>query len=198
MLTYNDQYQILAGVYYTFNLKKNSSNNSSTPLLRVKHSTEKIERMKVFYSYNKYNTTTKHNFIIYCLYTALNNNLTSLHSMMEIMSSYTKDDIKIIIEFKNRIINYKLSIAKDISLILDRYNGKTPFENIIKMYRRKEINWFTMYYYGLYNDINFEGIRKSRRYKGLISKIEKLMLYISFRDSTLECIKDSFKKESLI
>jgi hypothetical protein len=191
MLSYNEQYQILAGIHYAF------ANESKERVLCTSHSPDKIQKMKMFMKHTKYESTSKQNFIIICLYTELKFSLSSLHDMMTKVSSYTDADIKEIYTFKNKIVNYRLHLSKDIEYINNNYGGKTSFDSIILAYRHDKINWFTMYYYGVYNKINLDKVKKSRRFGKLIRKIETLLLYITFSDKTVQKMMDTLD-ESLM
>lgn len=187
MLSYKNQYQVLAGIYYAF------SNNSDTRVLNVSHSPQKIEKMRIF-SNTKYESSTKQDFIITCLWYIYNNSVTSLHDMMTGIYSLDKEQLKESEAWKNRIINYSMHISRDIDLINSRHGGLTDYQTIIQMYRHKEINWYTMYYYGLYTGIDMENVRKSRRFGKLIKKTDVLILYITFNEKSLKNIERKIKQ----
>ena len=191
MLSYNEQYQILAGVHYAF------ANESKERVLCTSHSQEKMNKMQMFLKYQKYNTTSKQNYVIICLYTELHYPIASLHDAMVKVSSYTPEDIKEIYSFKNKILNYRLHLSKDITFINENYGGKTSFDSIILAYRHNKINWFTLYYYGVYNNIDLDKVKKSRRFGKLIRKIETLLLYISFSDKTVQKMMDTLEETLL-
>jgi len=187
MLSYKHQYQILAGIYYTF------TNNSSTRSLSVSHSEEKIQKMKMFYN-SKYETTTKQDFILICLHYIYTNNVTSLHDMMTGIYSLDKERLKESEVWKDRIINYSLHLSRDIEFIKNTHGGLKDFQTIIQLYRHKKINWYTMYYYGVYTDINLDAVAKSRRFGKLIRKTRTLILYIKFNEKSILNIQNKMKE----
>ena len=191
MLQYNEQYHLLSGIYFTF------SNNLKEKSLHVGHSQQKIDKMKMFLSYKKYETTSKQNFIIINLYTMLLNNITSQHQLMETISNYTDQELKDIYSWKHKIQNFRLHLSKDITHINEKCGGRTDYQSIIQMFRRKEIMFYTCWYYGVYTGINMNEVLKSRRFGKIMKKIQCLLLYISFDEKILQNIKTAFKDSLL-
>jgi len=180
MLSYNKQYQILAGIHYAF------TNETKERILHVSHSVQKQEKMKPFLSSTKYESKTTQNFIIIALYSSFTNNFTSLHDLFVHVSSYTDQDIKRIMRWKSKIQNYNLYLSKDITYLQDNYGGLPDYQTLIGDYRKGNIRWFTMYYALVYSDANLENMKKSRRFGKMLRKIEVLTLYITFNENTLQ------------
>ena len=189
MLGYKTQYHILASIYYRFS---NLGNNKNSNSLSVSHSDKKIENMKRFYKPEKYHTSSKENFIIYCLYTVVFNNITSLHEMMEKLVSYTDEDIKKINEFKKSIINYRRNLVYDVQTITERYGKESTPDDIIKLYMENKIQWYTMYFFCKFSNV-LEKMKKTRRYGKIFKKLEVLLSYIKLNNDTINIIKECIK-----
>lgn len=196
MLQYNEQYQILSAIQLSF--LKNQGR-----LLHVSHSAKKIQDMKKFLS-PRYESSTRQNFIIYALYTALRNNVTCLHDMFQIMSHYTEDDIKTMHTFKNDIVHHQMRIVKDIDIIYesirsDELTKDVSISNINKfstahdLYVQGKIEYFTLYFFGVHLDV-LDEVLSSRRYKKTILKIQNMFTYIEFKEETAKKILSLFER----
>jgi len=190
MLLYGDQYNVLSGVFFAFHT------NSTEKILCVSHPAKKMDTMSKFYSYNKYSSWTKQNYIILCLYLNLNNSILSQHDMIQILNDVTKEDIKNVIKFKESIINYRREAHKDIQYLNDSFGGDMKYQGILQEYRKGNINWFTLWFYTSIK-LDKEKLLKSRIHKKLLNKIRVLTLYINFKEETFKEIINTTEENLL-
>jgi hypothetical protein len=181
MLSYNDQYNILAGIYFTFT---NGKSNKRT--LSVNHGKAKRDKMKGLFPYKNYELWTKENFIIASLYIMFTNKPSSFITACEML---TELDEKKAMEFKTEIIHYRKFLKEDIEkLILE--NGTSLNLEIMKSYYRKNtIKWYTFYFYIVVSNQDRNKIKKSKIDGFLLKNIEKLLLYITFSEKSMMEVK---------
>jgi hypothetical protein len=177
-------YNITAGIFSCFSAKK-----SDKRVLTVNHSREKRDKMEMLFPVNKYNSSTKENFVLFNLYINFKEGPSSLMSSIEKLRDL---DIKKALAFKNEIINYRKFLKEDI----DRINIEESVVDVnymINEYRNNKIHWFTLYFYlesSNEKGASMEELSKSRINGMLIRKIEHLLLYVSFSEDSKKAIKE--------
>ena len=182
-LGYNNMYNMTAGIFMTFHNKKSNKRSFS-----VKHSIKKMEQMEAIFPSTKYNLKTKENFILSNLYLNFKEGPSSLAGAIERLADL---DDKKVLQFKNEIVNYRKFLKEDIDRI-NAEESKVDVEYMINEYRNSNIHWFTYYFFLEASSdpkANLEELSKSRINKMLIQKIQKLLLYVSFSESSRELIK---------
>jgi len=185
MLSFNDQYNIMGGIYFTFNNKKQNKRS-----LSVSHSQKKRDNMKNIFNYSKYEDWTKENFIVACLYINFIKKPSSFISSFEELNELDK---KVAYSFKNEIIHYRKFFREDLEKIKIEEGGLS-FEYIRNAYRKNEIKWYTFYFYLLASNQDISKLEKSRIDAFLYRRITKMLLYITFSQKSIiemrELIKD--------
>jgi len=182
-LSYNEQYNICSGIFMAFN------NKSNKRILSVSHGKEKREIMKQIFPYKQYESWTKENFILACLYIMFTKSPSSLNSSYELLVDIEEKNI---MKFKNEILYYKKYLIDDINRInIESFDVSLDY--IISEYRLGKIKWYTFYFYILVNN-EMEKINKSRINKHLMEKINKLLLYITFSEKSVLEIRKLMKE----
>ena len=173
---YDNMYNISAGIFSTFN------SSSNKKLYYVNHSREKKDRMKNIFPIRKYNNTTKENFIIHNLYINFKESPSSLESLFSKLQDL---DTKKSLQFKDEIKNYKKYLKEDIERIYIE-ESSVNMNYMMTQYRTNKIKWFTLYFYLLakYGEIP-NSLKESRINSVLILKIEKLLIYLKFSDTSI-------------
>lgn len=181
---YDHLYNITAGIHSAFASKKIGKR-----VLSVNHPRKKRDSIEKIFPTNKYNNTTKENFVLYNLYINFKEGPSSLIGAVDKLRDL---EISKAIKFKNEIINYRKFLKEDI----DRINIEESTVNLnymINEYRQNRIKWFTFYFYlEISNEpgASLEELNKSRINSHLIHKIEKLLLYVSFSDKSKNKVKE--------
>jgi len=185
MLSYNDQYNIMAGIYFTFNSK--SKNKKRT--LSVQHGTAKRDKMRAVFPYNKYEEWSRENFIIAALYIMFTNKPSSLISAFTELKDLEE---KKVMKFKTEIIYYRKYLKEDIEKI--KILEPTPsYKFMTSAYRKNQIKWFTFYFYITVKNISIEEISNSRIDGFLVRNIKSLLLYVTFSQKSMMEIKELMK-----
>ena len=181
MLSYNDQYNILAGIWTVFHNK-----NPKKRSLSVSHGKAKRDKMKNIFPYNQYENYTKENFIVSVLYIMFTKKSSSLIAAVKELKELNKKDA---MKFKNEIIYYRKFLLEDIEKIKIEDGNNVSFEIIKDKYRKNEIKWFTFYFYIIVKGIDIKELENSRIDRFLYNNIKKLLLYVTFSEKSIMEIK---------
>ena len=128
MISFNEQYDIFAGVLYAFKSKTDKRT------LHVSHKAKKREEVQKFFPYNKFKEYTKEEFIISTLYINFTWSPSSLESALEKLETL---DRKEVLKFKNTIIHYRKFMQEDVQYLKD--NTDISLKAIIDSYRENKI-----------------------------------------------------------
>jgi len=189
MIGYNDQYNILAGVFFTFKNKK------AKKTLKVSHGNKKRELIRTRFPYRKYELYSNKEYILTCLFILFEYNPSSFDKAIVLLKDIKRTEV---LNFKNSIIYYKKYLKADIEYIMINISNGISFYEITDLFREKKINWFTWYFYLLIKEISKDEILKSKINGVLYLKIEKLLMFISFSDENIELIKEVMKETIII
>ena len=191
MLTYNQQYNILNGIFLTF------KNNSSKRLLTVNHTDNKRDKMKILFPYLKYESFAKENFIVVCLYIMYKFNPSSVNKTLDILREIDFD--KTVVPFKNSISQYKSNVIQNVMSMREKY-GKPTMSDMFKEYKKGNIKFFTLYFYMKKNGYDIDETIKTQGHLVAyhLRQIRQLMLYITFRQTAIDSILGVFEEESEI
>lgn len=180
MLGYQEQYNILAGIYFTFRNKKANKRQ-----LSVSHGKAKRDKAKLIFPYNRYEEYTRENFIISALYIMFIKKPSSFIAAMQELKELDKKDA---MQFKNEIIYYRKFLMDDIERLRIEEGTGIALATIKSKYRKKEIKWFTFYFYVSVKGVE-EALQQSRVDNYLYYSIKKLLLYITFSEKSKTQIK---------
>jgi len=182
MLGYNEQYNIMAGVYFAFSTKSKNAKRT----LSVSHGKAKREKMKAVFPYNQYEEWSRENFILGALYINFVKKPSSLISAFQELKDL---DEKAVMTFKNEIIYYRKFLKEDIDKIM--LNEPNPsYEYMAEAYRKNEIHWYTYYFYVIVKNIDVNKILKSRIDGFLYKNIKSLLLYVTFSQKSMMEVKN--------
>jgi len=192
MIQFNTLYNISAGIYFAFHNK-----NTKEKSYGVNHSANKKQKVKEWFPIYKFENMTKENYIIHCLYTNFKYPTTSYRKTIDKMADIPKKETAL---FKEEIYHYKKYLKEDIQKLIDE--GVTlDIQSTIDRYWRKEIKWYTLYFIIMSiskDGLNDSIIQKSRVNKKIIYNIEKLLLYVSFSEDTIQKVKNIIITNNLI
>jgi len=180
MLSFNQQYNISNGIFICYNQQLDYR------LFHSKHSLKVREKYKKFFPYKKFETYTKENFVLTCLYIIFFQTPSSYRDMIRKLSDINFNEIK---KFKVQLQNYEINIQKDINYLRQYKDQLTP-ERILKEFYLKHIKFYTAWFYLKFNSTTFE---KSRIFKHIIRKLKFIMLYLSFNEKSVQKIKSLFE-----
>lgn len=181
MLQFNEQYNVLHGIFITF------SNNSSHRILVSKHKGDVREKAKVLYPYKRYETWTRENLVLLGLHIMLDKKPSSFSSMLQTLID-DDNDTKVKY-FKDIIINYKTYIIEDVNKIIERYGEKPSFDSMFQLYLDKEIKFYTLWWYLKFTNADIDKICEMRVKGSIIKRIKQLSLFLTFKESNIEIIK---------
>jgi len=181
VLSYNEQYDILAGIWTVFHNK-----NPKKRVLSVSHGKAKRDKMKNIFPYNQYENYTKENFIVSVLYLVFTRKPPSLIAAVRDLKDLNERNA---MKFKNEIIHYRKYLLDDIEKLKIEDGNNISFEVIKNKYRKNEIKWFTFYFYIIVKGVDTEELQKSRIDGFLYNTIQKLLLYITFSEKSIMEIK---------
>ena len=185
MLSYSQQYDISQGIFLAF------KNNLNTKQLNVNHS-DKV-RTKYRYMFpSKFETYTKENFIIMCLYICFKKSPSSFEKLIDIMRNI--DFVADVLKFKDSLINYRLYLNNDINYIREVY-GAGNVSILFNDYMKNKINFYTLWFYIKYSNYNIEFTNIQKIH---INKIKVMLLYVTFSEQSLKYINTLFEQSSLI
>jgi len=176
-MKYYDMYQISHGMFLTY------QNSLDKRLLHTNHKKTTIEKFEKFFPVEKYKRKTKETFVVCCLYVLFEKSPSSFHKMVDELRNLDFDEV---IDFKRKIMNYEHYIKRDVKLIKEK--GYVTKEDIINMYIKKEIMFYTLYFYLKFTN-QFESLKNSRVYKVIYKKLKFIMLFITFKKESVEKIK---------
>lgn len=181
MLQFNEQYNVLHGIFITFD------KNTNSRLLKSTHKQEVRERAKSMYSYKKYETWTKENLVVLGLYIMLKQKPSSFAGLLKELNN--DDTKKWVSEFKDKIINYKSYIIQDINFILETIGEKPTINKIFDLYIDESIQFYTLWWFLKFSGADLDEIMKTRVKGSLLKRIRQINLFLTYKESNLEYIK---------
>jgi hypothetical protein len=183
---YSNLYNITAGIFMAFSNKKVKER-----VLSVNHPQKKRDKVEKYFPINKYNLSTKENFVLVNLYINFKEGVSSFEGVIQKLNELDGTTDKRVLDFKNKIINYRKFLKDDIERI-QLEETSIDLDYMISEYRNNKIQWYTFYFYLEALDdteLVIEKLKKSRINGKLIDKIQKLMLYVSFSEKSKNIIK---------
>ena len=181
MLQFNEQYNVLHGIFITFD------KNTNSRLLKSTHKQDVRERAKSMYSYKKYETWTKENLVVLGLYIMLRQKPSSFAGLLKELNN--DDTKKWVSEFKDKIINYKSYIIQDINFILETIGEKPTINKIFDLYVDESIQFYTLWWFLKFSGTDLDEIMKTRVKGSLLKRIRQINLFLTYKESNLEYIK---------
>lgn len=194
MLNYYEQYHITNGIFYAFSTK------AKKRILSTSHSEKKIESFKSRFPYHKYESFTKENFIVLNLYINFKQSPSSVEDVLRHLQDTNFNEE--VLGFKKKITQYRELLSAHIEYLMSTY-GKPSIQEIFDAYRKKKIEfytlWFYLYYlgYDLYSDIEELKVFSRVQVREL-QKIKQLLLYVTFSEKSLVYIKMLLQQSDLI
>jgi len=186
LLSFDEQYNISQGIFLSF------KNNSKKRQLSVNHS-EKVRAKFKYLIPSRFETYTKENFILTCLYISFTKSPSSYNSFLDILREI--DFNKDITKFKDIIINYKFYLNKDINFIRESY-GSGNVNILFSEYSKNNIQFYTLWFYLKYSNIDINNLSNIQTI--YTNKIKVLLLYITFSEKSLINITNLFNESSLL
>jgi hypothetical protein len=187
MLGFNDQYNVLHGIYITF------SSNNKKRLLVSNHKADARNTAKLLYPYRRYESWTKENLVLLGLEIMLHKNPSSFHGMLQYMIDDEND--KKVKYFKDIIINYKSYINEDVEKINVMFGEKPTFNQMFQLYSEKKIKFYTLWWFLKYSGEDIDSICKMRIKGSIIKRIKQMNLFLTFKESNLEVIKKTLQEK---
>jgi len=169
MLRYTTQYNILSGVFTSFRAKRNKKQ------FTIRHTEEKIESMRKFFKYRKFEEWTDSDFKILSIYIMFYKSPASLIDAYGYLKETGATEVNIM---KEEIRFWKKYLNDDIRTIKN-YNNKVTDGLINDLYIMNKIKWYTVFYYYYYKGIDIsEAHGCSRICKKLFKDIIKIHVYV--------------------
>lgn len=181
MLQFNEQYNVLHGIFITFD------KNTNSRLLKSTHKQDVRDKAKSMYSYKKYETWTKENLVVLGLYIMLRQKPSSFAGLLKELNN--DDTKKWVSEFKDKIINYKSYIIQDINFILETIGEKPTINKIFDLYVDESIQFYTLWWFLKFSGTDLDEIMKTRVKGSLLKRIRQINLFLTYKESNLEYIK---------
>lgn len=185
MLDFKTQYNLSKGIFLAFR------NNSDRRMLSVKDTQKVAERFRFSFG-TRYETFTKTNFVILCLFVAFKKSPSSFESFIEQMNSL--DFNTDVLAFKDMIMHYKLHLKRDTDLLKEKY-GVPSKQQLFQEYRKHNIQFYTLWFYLKYNNMLDDNTNVQQIE---LNKIKVLLLYVTFSEEGLLIIKDMVNQSSLL
>lgn len=185
MLSFNEQYNISQGIFLAF------KNNAKKRQLSVNHSEHVREKYRYMFP-SRFETFTKENFIIMCLYVCFKKAPSSFEKFLDNIRDI--DFVNDVLKFKDTLINYKLYLSRDIDYIKESF-GEGNKDILFNEYSKNKINFYTLWFYLRYSnyDGDYSNIQTIH-----INRIKVMLLYVTFSEQSLFHIKDLFNQSSLL
>ena len=182
MIQYRTQYNIAYGTFLTF------LNDYEKPLLRVNHKKEKMEKIKKIFPYKKYQSFTKENFILMCVFVVYTYTPTSFEKMVEYLYNIDIDDFK---KFKMILLDQMFYAKNDLETILNK--NQLP----LNLYIKNEITFIGMYVYILVKN-KIDEYKKSRIKVNIIKRLTFIFKYVKIKDEIIELYKKRLINENTL
>lgn len=184
MLNYRQQYDLANGIFITYDSQLQKR------LLHSNHGETPREKLKTFFPWNKYETVTKENFIMTCIYIMFVKSPSSFRSMVTELREVNDKEVQ---DMKYKIMNYQDYIGKDIMFLKTTFGANVNYQQVFRSFLDGQIQFYTVWFFILFNpDINLETIRASRTLSHVLRKLEFVMLFLTFKDESVSRIKSLF------
>lgn len=184
MLSFNEQYNIGQGIFLAF------KNNAKKRQFSVNHSEHVREKYRYMFP-SRFETLTKENFIMMCLYVCFKKSPSSFEKFIDMLRDI--DFVKDVLKFKDTLINYKLYLSRDIDHIRENF-GSGSKDILFNEYTKNKINFYTLWFYIKYSGVDYEYSNIQTIH---INKIKVMLLYVTFSEQSLNHIKELFNESSL-
>lgn len=185
MLDFNRQYDIANGIFLTYDTQLDYR------LLHSKHKGKTRENVKNSFPYQRWESKTRELFVLACMYTIFTKTPSSFRGFL---SELREIDMKEVAKFKHKILNYEDYLKKDIRYLLEQFGSSITPEIVLKELMKDNIQFFTAYWY-LYFDKS--GFTAGRTFSHVMRKIKFLMLFLTFKEESVQNIKVLFEQIEL-
>jgi hypothetical protein len=185
MINYTNQYDITNGIFLCFDKEL------KVRKLTANHSQQVRDKQKSSFPYQKFETWTKENFVIMVLYVMFNKKPPSFKSLLQMMREVDKKDIT---NFRAEIVNYSQIMSRDIEGLFSKFGGKISVEEAFNEYQQGRIKFYTLWFYLQKSGANLEEIETSRIKGALLRRIKSLMLYVTFKQESVDKINKLLKE----
>jgi len=180
MLNYWTQYNISNGIFLCYDQKLKMR------MLSSKHGESPREKMKNVFPYRKYEGTTKENFVLLSLFIMFTKTPSSFRGFV---SEIANADMKEAMKFKQDILQYDNNIKRDVKYLQDKYMDELTVQKVFREFNAKKIKFYTAWFYLNFCGEDIEALSKSRIIGHTIRKLRFVMLYVTFKDESVNKIK---------
>lgn len=181
MLPFNEQYNVLHGVFITF------SSDLDHRLLLSKHKGPVRDRAKSMYSYSRFETWTRENLVLAAIMIMLENKPASFYGMFDYMGEDLDERVKI---FREHVLNYRTYIRDDVELIKTTFGEKPPIEEVFKLYTDKKIKFYTLWWFSQYSGCDMSKVYSSRIMGSVFKRLKQTNLFLTYKSENLKMIQD--------
>lgn len=180
MLNYWNQYSISNGIYLCYDQRLTRRTLSS------KHGEVVREKMKNVFPYRKHESTTKENFVLLSLYVMFTKTPSSFRSYV---SEIANADMKEAMKFKQDILQYDNNIKRDVKYLREKYMDDLNVQNVFNEFNSRKIKFYSAWFYLNFCGEDIEALSKSRVMGHVIRKLKFIMLYVTFKEESVNKIK---------
>ena len=189
MLPYNKQYDLANGIFLTFDQQLDYR------LLHSRHGAGVRDKMKMSFPYHKYEAVTKETFLLSCVYIMFTKAPSSYRGLVNELRDL---DLKEISKFKASIINYNDYIQKDIKYIIKEYGGNVNYQNLIRDFIDKKIQFYTLWFYLVFApDVDIEILKESRVFSHVYRNLKFIMQFLTFKQESVDNLSKVFNQIKL-
>ena len=189
MLSYHKQYDLSNGIFLTYD------HQMDYRLLHSKHGQTVREKMKNTFPYHKYESIDKETFILSCIYIMFTKSPSSYRGLV---SELRELNLKEVSTFKMTILNYNDYIQRDITYIISEYGGNATYQNIVRDFLDKKVQFYTLWFFILFNpDIDINELKKSRVFSHIHKKLTFIMLFVTFKQESIDNLNKVFNQIKL-
>ena len=186
MLSYHQQYGIANGIFITYDSQLDGR------LLHSKHGEAVRDKAKPMFPHHKFETSTKENFILACVYIMYFNTPTSFRGLVE---NLREVDLKEVTLFKNSVLQYRENLVRDVDFIREAYGAGVTVQQLLNELSKRKNRFYTMHFFILFHpEIDIKVLKKSRVFGHIIRKLRFTMKFFTFRDESVDYVKSVFKK----
>lgn len=184
MLHYSQQYDISNGVFITFDQQLKQR------MFKSNHKQATRDKLKTFFPHNKFDTMTKENFVMTCIYIMFTKTPSSYRGLVTELYEVTTEEVQ---DFKYRILNYDSYIGKDIRHMNETYGASITYQQVFREFLDGNYQFYSVWFFIMFNPkINRDEIRKSRALSHVLRKLEFIMLFLTFKQESVQRIKILF------
>ena len=159
--------------------------------MHSKHKKPTRDKMEPMFPVDKWSSRKKETFVLACLHIMFYKTPSSYASLVTELRAF---DIKKVAKFKHLIVYYADYMRKDVSYLKEAYGSGINTQNVLSAFVNKDIEFYTAWWFIKLNDEDF---KPNRTYTHLLNRLKFIMLFLTFKEESIQNIKTLFNQFEL-